>query len=214
MKQYPRIQYFDKGIYGSYVYVFDKLDGSNIRCEWSRKRGWYKFGTRNNMIDETHEQFGEAITIFLNKYGDSLPRIFMKDYKGVESFVTFSEYVGERSFAGFHYEDDPKDLVLFDVNVYKKGFVSPKDFIKNFGDLHIPDIIYQGEYNPQLIKSVRDNIWNLKEGVICKGTFKTKGSEEVWMTKIKTKEWLDKIKEKLGEKALLEEVNGDKNLLF
>ena len=34
------------------------------------------------------------------------------------------------------------------------------------------------------------------------------------MTKIKTKEWLRKVKDKLGDKALLEEVNGDRSLLI
>ena len=33
------------------------------------------------------------------------------------------------------------------------------------------------------------------------------------MTKIKTKEWLERVKNKLGEKALLEELNNDKRLL-
>ena len=55
--------------------------------------------------------------------------------------------------------------------------------------------------------------WGLKEGVICKGVRKTKGDELVWMTKIKTIEWLNKVKELYGEKGLLEELNNDKKLL-
>ncbi len=35
----------------------------------------------------------------------------------------------------------------------------------------------------------------------------------VWMSKIKTNAWLQKIREKLGEKALLEEFNGDSKLI-
>jgi len=31
------------------------------------------------------------------------------------------------------------------------------------------------------------------------------------MVKIKTKEWLQKVKEKFGDKYLLEELNNDKN---
>ena len=216
MKSYDKIPYYNDGHFGSYVYAFDKLDGSNIRCEWSRKRGWYKFGTRNNMIDASHEQFGEAIPLFLDKYGDSLPKIFMKEYKKIESFVVFSEFVGENSFAGYHDPDDVKDIILFDVNGHRKGFLPPEEFIRNFGELHIPEIIYEGEYNYKLINNVQKNLWDLKEGVICKGTFKTKKSntDQVWMTKIKTKEWLRKVKDKLGDKALLEEVNGDRSLLI
>jgi hypothetical protein len=212
MKSYPNMQYFDKGIHGSYIYAFNKLDGTNIRIEWSRKRGWYKFGTRNVMIDERSEYFGDAVTLFLNKYGDELPKVFKKHYPNIESFVVFCEYSGENSFAGYHI-DEPKDVVLFDVNAYKKGFVNPRDFIRHFGHLHIPEIIYQGEYNSQLISDVRNNIWKLKEGVVCKGTFKTKGSDQVWMVKIKSKEWLERVRNKLGEIALLEEVNGNRNLL-
>lgn len=46
MITYPSLDYyFDYP--EIYIYAFDKLDGSNIRFEWSRKRGFYKFGTRN-----------------------------------------------------------------------------------------------------------------------------------------------------------------------
>ena len=50
MKHYPKIEYYNKGLYGRDIIGFDKLDGSNIRCEWSRKRGWYKFGTKSMKI--------------------------------------------------------------------------------------------------------------------------------------------------------------------
>ena len=216
MKSYPRIQYFNQGLFGEDIYAFDKLDGSNIRAEWNPKRGWYKFGTRNNMIDERDLQFGEAVTLFLNKYGDSLPKVFRtnRSYKRIESFVVFAEYVGEQSFAGRHYDGDPKDIILFDVDQYKHGFVTPKNFVEDFGHLHIPDVIYQGPYTMDFVQDIRNNKHNLKEGVIVKGVFKTKNQkDEVWMVKVKTKEWLRKVKELHGERALLEELNGDKKLL-
>jgi hypothetical protein len=216
MKSYPKIQYFNQGLFGEDIYAFDKLDGSNIRAEWNPKRGWYKFGTRNTMIDERDLQFGEAITLFLNKYGDSLPKVFRtnKSYKRIESFVVFAEYVGEQSFAGRHNASDPKDIILFDVNQYKHGFVTPKNFVEDFGHLHIPDVIYKGPYTMDFVQTIRDNRYNLKEGVIVKGVLKTKNQkDEVWMVKVKTKEWLQKVKELHGERALLEELNGDKKLL-
>lgn len=213
MKTYPKIDYFNKGFFGDTVWVFDKLDGSNLRMEWNRKRGWYKFGTRNVMINEKDENFGESIPIFLDKYGDDLTKVFKKEYSNIESVVVFCEFVGDNSFAGKHLPEDKKDVVLFDVNLYKKGFITPKNFTDNFGHLHTPKLLYKGEYTQDLIGDVRKNIWGLKEGVICKGVRKTKGDELVWMTKIKTIEWLDKIKELYGEKALLEELNNDKNLL-
>lgn len=213
MKTYPKIEYHNKGIFGDTVYAFDKLDGSNIRAEWNRKRGWYKFGTRKQMINENDDNFGDAVPIFLNKYGDDLDKVFRKTYPNAMSVVVFGEYVGENSFSGQHEDDDVKDVVLFDVNLYKKGFIPPKDFYNNFGHLHIPNLVYKGEYNNDLIKDIQNNIWGLKEGVICKGTRKTKGDELVWMTKIKTKEWLDKVKTLYGEKTLLEELNRDTRLL-
>jgi hypothetical protein len=216
MKSYPKIQYFNQGLFGEDIYAFDKLDGSNIRAEWNPKRGWYKFGTRNTMIDERDLQFGEAVTLFLNKYGDSLPKVFRtnKSYKRIESFVVFAEYVGEQSFAGRHNASDPKDIILFDVNQYKHGFVTPKNFVEDFGHLHIPDVIYKGPYTMDFVQTIRDNQYNLKEGVIVKGVLKTKNQkDEVWMVKVKTKGWLQKVKELHGERALLEELNGDKKLL-
>ena len=87
-------------------------------------------------------------------------------------------------------------------------------FIRKFGHLHIPELIYQGEYNMDLIRDVRENVYDLKEGVICKGSRKSKGQDLVWMTKVKTNLWLERVKDKLGEIALLEEVNGNRNLLI
>ena len=214
MKTYPKIDYFTEGFFGDTVWAFDKLDGSNLRMEWNRKRGWYKFGTRTQMISVNDSNFGQSIPIFMDKYSNDLGKVFKSEYSNVENIVVFCEFVGENSFAGQHVIEDVKDVVLFDVNLYKKGFIHPKDFIDNFGHLHIPKLIYKGEYNNDLIRNVRDNIWNLKEGVICKGSRKTKGDQVVWMTKIKTNEWLKKIKDKLGYKALLDEVNGDDSLLF
>ena len=216
MKSYPKIQYFNQGLFGENIYAFDKLDGSNIRAEWNPKRGWYKFGTRNNMIDERDLQFGEAVTLFLNKYGDSLSKVFRtnKSYRRIESFVVFAEYVGEQSFAGRHIDGDTKDIILFDVDQYKHGFVTPKNFVEDFGHLHIPDVIYQGPYTMDFVQDIRNNKHNLKEGVIVKGVFKTKNQkDEVWMVNVKTSERLQKVKSLHGERALLEELNGDKKLL-
>ena len=62
------------------------------------------------------------------------------------------------------------------------------------------------------IESIRNDS-TLKEGVVIKGTRQTKGLDMVWMSKIKTNVWLEKIREKLGEKALIEEFNGKIELI-
>jgi hypothetical protein len=214
MKEYPHIEY-GYGIYGENVYAFDKLDGSNIRVEWDRKAakksdytgGFNKFGTRTQIISKEDQNFGDSVDLFLNKYCEPLNKIFKdeKYFRNIDKITLFAEYYGPNSFAGRHEPDDVKDVVLFDVCPYKKGFVIPKLFVEYFGHLHIPDVIYIGNYNKELIHNIRrDN--DLKEGVVCKGVRKTKGNDIVWMTKIKTNAWMDRLKNKYGEEALKEEM--------
>lgn len=65
MKTYPSIPRSTGQSFQEYdAYVFDKLDGSNLRFEWSRKKGWVKYGTRRRLFDTTDPVFGEAITLF------------------------------------------------------------------------------------------------------------------------------------------------------
>lgn len=214
MKTYDKIEYWNKGHFESNCICFDKLDGSNLRFEWSYKRGFYKFGTRTTMIDKNDYQFGSGIDIFLNKYSNDLDRIFKTKYKKVESFVVFGEFVGENSFAGQHIDSDIKDVIIFDINQYKRGIITPYEFVNNFGHLDIPEVIYEGKYTKELVEDIKRNKYNLKEGVISKGIIKTKTKEETWMVKVKTNLWLNKVKEKFGEKHLLKELNNDKTLMI
>ena len=127
MKSYDSIEYYGDN-WGLPVIAFDKIDGSNFRAEFSPKRGLYKFGTRNMMIDENHETFGFAIDIFKKKYEESLTSIFKsKTYRDTLSFVCFAELIGIKSEFGQHdFLNDTFDIVLFDIAQYKKGFVPPK----------------------------------------------------------------------------------------
>lgn len=228
MKQYPSIEYWNKGIFGTQVYAFDKLDGSNIRAEWSRKlskktsftNGFGKFGTRTQLTYMKDPTWGLAVELFMKKYSSGLDKIFSEDkhFKNARNVTVFAEFFGPNSFAGWHSPDDRKnelmDLVLFDVDIFQKGFMKASDFIQYFEHLGIPKIVYQGYYDEQFVNDVRNNIFGLNEGVVVKGTTKTKkGAEQIWMTKIKTNEWLQRVKDILGEKKLLEEVNGDKSLI-
>lgn len=200
MKTYPSIEYrFPKG---HHVLCFDKLDGSNVRAEWSKKRGFYKFGTRKQMIDHTHPNFGKAVTIFLEKYNEDLNRIFRENYRDTDKITVFGEYFGPNSFAGNHDPNDTMDVVLFDVFLYKKSWVPPKEFLKIFTqNVHTPDLIHEGNFNQELINSIK-NATELSEGVVCKGIQKTKGQDLVIMTKIKTNRWLDRLKEKYGQELV------------
>lgn len=191
---YPKIEY-NNGIIGKKMIAFDKLDGSNLRFEWNRKRGFYKFGTRMTLISESDTNFGDAIPVFLDKYNEDLSRIFIDKYKRVQSIVVFAEYLGENSFAGSHKKEDKKNIILFDVALHNRGFISPYNFVDTFGHLDIPDIIYDGKFTYDFIDDVKNNIYDLHEGVVCKG--------QDWITKIKTTEWLEKVRIMYGEREYL-----------
>ena len=207
MKSYPHINYYGDN-WGLPIIAFDKIDGSNIRAEYSKKRGFYKFGTRNVMIDENHEVFGEAIKLFITKYAEGLDRVFKsKDYRDIQSFVCFAEFYGPNSQFGQHIPEDKKDIVLFDVSAYKKGFIKPKQFIDDFGPLGIPNIVYTGNLNHELVNDIKNNKYNLREGVIAKGVIRTKKeSEMIYQCKIKTNEWFDRLRALKGDKAVEEEL--------
>lgn len=197
MKQYDSIEYFGDH-WGLPVIAFDKLDGSNLRFEYSQKRGFYKFGTRKQMIDESSE-FGFAIELFLNKYHESLSRIFKsKEYRNILNLVCYAELVGTKSAFGQHnFGNDKFDIVLFDVDQYKKGLVPPKEFVKNFSSAGIPRVVYEGNLNKELVERVKANEFDLTEGVICKGqTLTRKGRPELYYCKIKTDDWFERLRMK------------------
>jgi hypothetical protein len=196
MKQYDTIPYFGKH-WDEPTIAFDKLDGSNLRFEFSRKRGFYKFGTRKNMIDKNTEGFGIAIDLFLTKYGDALTQVFnSKNYRNVLSFVCYAEFVGEKSAFGQHeFGKDNFDIVLFDVDQYKKGKVPPRRFIDDFGHTGIPKVIYEGPMEWDFVKAVQNNEFNLKEGVICKTVVNGREVNPIlYYSKIKTNDWLERLK--------------------
>ena len=141
MKSYPSVAH--KMNQEVDIVAFDKLDGSNIRAEWSPKRGFYKFGTRKRMIDETDRHLGKAVLLIKEHYAKVLPKIFLSQ-RWHQNVVCFFEFYGDHSFAGQHRKEDNHKVVLFDVSVYKQGFVPPKDFIKLFEDAGIPKVLYRG----------------------------------------------------------------------
>jgi hypothetical protein len=179
--------------------AFDKLDGSNLRFEWTKKRGWYKFGTRRRLFDQSDSEYGQSIETFLKKYGDAIPKTLHdeKDYRGVNECIVFCEFFGEHSFAGFHEPTEPKDVVLIDVCPYKKGIVAPRLFVKHFGHLHIPAVIYDGNFTKEFIQDVREGKYLVKEGVVAKGNKPDgKAPHNLWMAKCKTNWWFQELRRK------------------
>lgn len=203
MKEYPKMlgTQREDPCFGQQCIAFDKNDGSNLRFEWNRKSGWFKFGTRRRLFDASDPEYGCAIAIFLKKY-EEIVSIIQNKYRKVDSFIAYGEFFGPHSFAGKHdatflgvENNDPKDVVLFDVNIHKRGFIPPQDFIDHFRHLHIPAVVYRGELNEDFVQLVRRGKLPVKEGVVVKGGATT---HEIWMRKIKTLAYLQALHEKFG----------------
>ena len=188
MKSYPSIgTKFER----TKVVAFDKLDGSNIRAEWSRKKGFYKFGSRNRLIDKNQPILGEAIDLIVENYGEQLGSIFSA--KKWERAVAFFEFYGENSFAGSHDEEEHQ-VTLIDVNVYKRGMIEPNHFVELFEEVGIPKVLFRGVLDEQMVTEVKNGTLDdmTFEGVVCK----YQGKNNVKMFKVKSRKWIDRLKEK------------------
>lgn len=190
MKQYPSIA---KEINTNVpVYIFDKLDGSNIRAEWNDKKGFYKFGSRKKLIDSQTKFLGEAIEL-INKNFQYVD-VWLKENK-IKQAVAYFEFFGPNSFAGQHIEE-PHECVLLDVEIHNKGFLSPELFLSAFEDkVPTPLCLGRGKYLTEQDKQaiVNGEYPNLVEGVVCKAKTDPKSFHNL-MFKIKTQAWIDKVK--------------------
>lgn len=119
-----------------------------------------------------------------------------KRFTKAKEIVFFFEYYGENSFAGMHDSNDEMKLVLIDV--WEHTLIKPKEFIEWFGHLNIPAVVYEGILDNEIITKVRKNKYGLKEGVVFKG--------DKNMFKLKTNEWLERVKAKYGDARYNEEI--------
>lgn len=190
VKSYPSIAYASECHVP--VIAFDKLDGSNVRGEWTKKKGWHKFGTRNRLVDETDPIFGKVPATIVEKFGDSLGRV-LRD-AGHDKAMCFFEFYGPNSFAGMHDVTEKQTVTLLDVAPFQKGILQPTQFMKLAGSLDIPKVLFEGTVTPEFIDSVRSGTLTgiTFEGVVCKGDNDKKTKAPV-MFKQKTKAWLDKL---------------------
>jgi hypothetical protein len=189
MKTYPSIEHAIKS--NLEIFAFDKLDGSNIRAEWNKKRGFYKFGTRQFLLDRNHPILGESVDLIIDKYGKQLDQIFNE--QKYQSAIAFFEFHGPNSFAGYH-QKEQHDVTLFDVAPYKKGILMPADFLKLFGGLDHAKLLYRGACTPEFIQKVRLGTLDSMtfEGVICKAP---NGKTPMpLMFKIKNRAWVEKLR--------------------
>lgn len=205
MKEYPKTYGLDEIYLDQPCLAFYKYDGSNLRFEYSKKsKRWYKFGTRRRLFDKSDPEYGCAISIFENKYGEALAKVFhdTKEWKDADYMIAFAEFLGPYSFSGTHdaktlkvVNNDPKDLILFDINIHRRSFIAPRDFVKKYGHLHIAEVVYDGPLTMDFFNEVRNGgKYNLNEGVMCKGG----SGHDLWMCKIKTLDYLERLKKFYG----------------
>jgi hypothetical protein len=185
--------------------AFEKYDGSNIRVKYTQKRGFCLFGSRTQLIDESHPHLGEAIHLFNKNFREKLTKIIKQEFPNEREVIAFFEFYGDTSFAGIHNFPDVFHLTMFDVLVGHKNrkFIHPRDFVKLFKDVQIARVIYEGNLTDQFINDIREGKYALNEGVVCKGTITTGAARGgVWMAKIKTQSYLDKLLNRFGKEGL------------
>lgn len=181
--------------------MFDKLDGSNIRAEWTKKKGFWKFGRRNGLLDDTNPILHRAPPLIMERYSEGLSKIFTD--KRWQKAVCFFEFYGPTSFAGYHNETEEQTVTLIDVAADRKGFLEPKDFVRTFEDIHHAALLYTGRVGPDIVQQVKEGTLAgmTFEGVVCKGKYISPGLPR--MFKIKNIAWVLKLKEKCGEDEAL-----------
>lgn len=179
------------------AHIFDKIDGNNLRFEYSKKQGWHKFGSRTQLIDETSEQFEGSIPWFFDNLADDIFKLNPK----AQHIITFCEWAGEKSFCGMHDpEDKTKQLYLFDICIDKRGFVTPAQFVKTYVDkVNTPAFLGIYNFTRGFVDLVAEgNIEGITfEGVVAKSI---KGKSQLIMGKAKTQAWKQKVKQTFQQK--------------
>lgn len=127
----------------------------------------------------------DAPRIFEETYGEALSAKF-SDLR-FEKAVVFFEFYGPNSFAGGHIKET-HEVTVFDIDVYKKGMLPPREFLEVMYGLKTPRLIHRGNITDDFI----DDIFESRiegvtfEGVVCKN--------KNHAFKIKSKAWLARLK--------------------
>jgi hypothetical protein len=177
---------------GVRIVAFDKLDGQNVRAEWTQKHGLHKFATKTRLLCPDEGVVRKAAIIIPEKY-DALNKALRKTR--VSKAVCFFEFYGPNSVFGMHQEDDEHTATLIDIALHKRGILPPKEFIKLTRGMEIPAVLYEGNCNEEFIRSVNDGTLEGlgSEGVVCKGPFDRKLQRPV-MWKIKRHDWYERLR--------------------
>lgn len=182
--------------------AFEKYDGTNIHWVFSPPYGWVDYGTRRdrfplNSSGETQFEQAHPELAGVSRLWDQEGKLgcYLTDkHPLAQEIVVFTEYYGPNSFAGSHQPQDKMELVIFDVQV-DGNLISPQEFVEFFKDFNIARVVFRGKYTGQLFVDVRSGKYGVKEGVVIKGMV----SNKVYMAKIKTDAYLERLKSEFGD---------------
>lgn len=194
MKQYPSIPKII--LQDREVYLFDKLDGSCLRASWNPKKGFYKFGSRKQLIDK-NSILGKGIDLIKQKEEILSQKFLESKY---EEATCYFEFFGEKSFAGQHESDDNHEVYLLDIEIYKKGFVFVENYVDEYMKLVVaPKLLYKGFLTEEIVNQIKSGIFpNMGfEGIVAK----VPSQKYPMMFKIKNDAWISKVIEKHGKFA-------------
>jgi hypothetical protein len=90
-----------------------------------------------------------------------------------------------------HKQDEPKQLILFDVQT-TQGIIPPEQFISDFSNLHIAQVVYRRKLTSKFVGDVRERKYGVIEGVVCKGG---SSCDALWMVKIKTYTYIKNLQQ-------------------
>jgi hypothetical protein len=195
---YPKIPENSDKFHGKCI-AFEKYDGTNLHWKWDPQDGWTHFGTRRTQFPLTkkgmdefakeHSELASAPYIFSDVLRDKLTKFFcVNTAYHMQTILLFTEFYGSNSFAGGHDLNDEHELVMIDVMLNGR-LMSPELFTNVFYGFRTAEIIYRGKYTGQFAEDVRKGKYNVNEGVVVKGIV----DGEVFMTKVKTKDYLKRL---------------------
>lgn len=198
---YPKIPENTNVFLGKCI-AFEKYDGTNLHWKWNKEDGWHQFGTRRTQFSFdrggisgfgfNHMDLKSAPDIFNERLRDKLTMFLCKH--GIFStcdITLFTEFHGPNSFAGGHEITDDHELTIIDVMMNGR-LLEPELFNQYFKKFGSARIVYQGKYTGQFTEDVRNGKYNVNEGVVVKGLVE----KEVFMTKVKTKDYLKRLKQR------------------
>lgn len=197
---YPKIPENSDKFHGKCI-AFEKYDGTNLHWKWSWLSGWHAFGTRRTQFPlnklgmeefaKEHTELADAPYIFNDTLRDRLSMFFCQHGAfNLHNVTLFTEFYGPNSFAGGHVEEE-HELVIIDVMQDNK-LMDPEGFVALLQEFPIAQVVYEGKYSGRFAEDVRKGKYEVNEGVVVKGMV----DGEVFMTKIKTKDYLKRLEKR------------------